>query len=75
MSSTSENIMVDTKIINLLQLYQKMALFDFGKVVAILDVTHNAKPKVFFGHTTMSGIPENLKVDAEIINLLQLCRM
>ena len=48
-------------------------LFNFGKVATILDVTHNAKPEVFFGQTTMSGIPENPMVDTKIMNLHQLC--
>ena len=45
---------------------------DFGKVAAILDVTHNEKP-VFSCHTIMSDIPENPMVDTKIMNLYQLC--
>ena len=40
-------------------------LFDLGKVAAILNFNNNAIP--------MSGIPENLMIDTEIMNLLQLC--
>ena len=48
-------------------------LFNFGKVATILDVTHNAKPEVFFGQNTMSGIPENPMIDTKMMNLHQSC--
>ena len=38
-----------------------------------LGIAQNAMPTVFFGHSTMPGIPENQMVDIKITNLLQLC--
>ena len=69
MSGIPEDIMIDTKVISLYQICQKMALIDR----LTLDVTHNARPEVFFDQTNMSGIPENPMVDTKIMNLHQLC--
>ena len=44
------------------------------KVADILNFTNNVISKVFFYHTTISSIPENLMADTKIINLLQLCQ-
>ena len=43
-------------------------------MTAILDFTRNAKSKVFFDHTTLSGMPVNRKVDTKITSLLPFCR-
>ena len=38
-------------------------------MAAILDLTHNAMTRVLSGHTSMSGVPKNLKIDIKIMNL------
>ena len=58
MSGIPEYLMVDTKIINLHQLCQQMALIYC----------------LFFGYATISSIPKSPIVDTKIMNLFQLCK-
>ena len=69
MSGIPENIMIDTKVISNMSKNDTDWLFNLGKVATILDVTHNAKPELLFGHTTMSGIPENPMVHTKIMRV------
>ena len=48
--------------------------FNLSEKEAILDYTHNAMSKIFSGHTSMPGIPENPIGDTKIMNLLMLYR-
>ena len=41
-------------------------LFDFGKMMASLAFSYNAIFRVLSGHTTVSGVPENDKIDTKI---------
>ena len=43
-------------------------------MAAILDLPTMQCHKIFSGHTTMSGVPENPMVDTQITNLLLFYR-
>ena len=60
--------MIDTKVINLYQICQKMALIDcltLAKLRPSWMLPTMQSLRYFFGQTTMSGIPENPMVDTK----------